>query len=490
MTARIFGKLVLVVVVLIAVALAAIDFLASEMAENVYVAALRQEMLEKTRMIGVMHPKGLRELRPEGVRALAEAASGRVTVVDADGRVLQDSEANPAQMENHAHRPEVEAALAGRPGHSVRQSPTTGTNYLYVATPVEGMAVRLAMPLREVSGQIGQLRRKLVLYTAVAFVPAILLALLFARSFARRLGAIIDYASTLASGDFRARLDVRGNDELGVLGRQLNETGANLQKVVEELDHEHQEMEKLERVRKDFVINVSHELRTPLASIQGYTETLLDGAINDQENNIRFLNIVRQNAERLGRLTADLLTISRIELKTQKFQFASYRLEGLLGDCVDTLRPVAAKKRVEMEVEVEDGGLEVFCDAESVHQMMSNLLDNAIKYTPEGGRIRVGTRVVDDGRVEVSVSDTGLGIPQEDLGRLFERFYRVDKARSREMGGTGLGLAIVKHLARAQGGDVRVESEVGEGSTFTFTLPLEDLGLSEEAGVQSQFTQL
>ena len=155
MTARIFGKLVLVVVVLIAVALAAIDFLASEMAENVYVAALRQEMLEKTRMIGVMNRPGLRELRPEAVRALAEAASGRVTVVDADGRVLQDSEADPAQMENHAHRPEVEAALSGRPGHSVRQSPTTGTNYLYVATPVDGMAVRLAMPLREVSGRSG-----------------------------------------------------------------------------------------------------------------------------------------------------------------------------------------------------------------------------------------------------------------------------------------------------------------------------------------------
>lgn len=489
MTARIFGKLVLVVIVLIAVALAAIDFLASEMAEKVYVAALRQEMTEKTRMLGLLNREELLHLRRESVKVMAEAANGRLTIVDGDGTVLLDSEADRASMENHASRPEIRAALEGRTGHSVRGSPTTGVNYLYVASPLEGGAVRLAMPLREISGQIGVLRRQLVLYTAAAFVPALLLALFFARSFARRLGAIIDYASTLATGDFRARLNVKGNDELGILGRQLNETGAKLQKMFEELEREHQEMEKLERIRKDFVINVSHELRTPLASIQGYTETLLDGALEDRDNNIRFLNIVRQNAERLGRLTADLLTVSRIELKTQRFQFASYRLAALLNECVDTLRPVALKKRVSMEIDPGPADLEVFCDAESVHQIMSNLLDNAIKYTPEGGRIFIGTRMTDDLRVEVSVRDTGMGIPEEDLGRLFERFYRVDKARSREMGGTGLGLAIVKHLARALGGDVRVESELGQGSAFAFTLPLEDIGLSEDGHLQTQFTQ-
>lgn len=490
MTARIFGKLVLVVAIVIAVALAAIDFLASEMAESAYVAALEQEMGEKTRMLGVMSREDLVSMSPQVVEALAEAAKGRLTVVDETGRVLHDSEADPARMENHANRPEIREALAGRTGHSLRSSPTTGVNYLYLANPVPGGAIRLAMPLRQISGQIGVLRRKLVMYTAAAFIPAILLALWFARAFARRLGAIIDYASTLATGDFRARLEVRGNDELGLLGRQLNETGAKLQTMFEELEHEHQEMEKLERIRKDFVINVSHELRTPLASIQGYTETLLDGAIRDEENNIRFLNIVRQNAERLGRLTADLLTISRIELKTQRFQFASYRLNELLGECVDTLVPVAQKKQVSIVLEPVDGKLEVFCDSESVHQIMSNLLDNAIKYTPEGGRITVSAAMAGEDRVEVRVRDTGIGIPRDDLGRLFERFYRVDKARSREMGGTGLGLAIVKHLARALGGDVRVESELGEGSLFAFTLHTEDVGLAEQTTVQRQFTEL
>jgi len=490
MTARIFAKLMLVVAIVIGVALAAIDFLASEMAEKVYVSALESELEEKTRMLGVLLREDLLELRPEVIAALAEASGGRLTVVDATGAVLQDSEANPARMENHANRPEIRAALDGAIGHSLRGSPTTGVNYLYVASPIRGGAVRLAMPLKEISGQISVLRRKLVLYTAAAFIPAIVLALLFARAFSRRLGAIIDYASTLATGDFRARLQVRGNDELGVLGRQLNETGEKLQTMFEELEREHQEMEKLERVRKDFVINVSHELRTPLASIQGYTETLLDGAVNDQENNIRFLNIVRQNAERLGRLTADLLTISRIELKTQRFQFASYRLDNLLNECVDTLRPVAQKKRITMHLDAGPPGAEVFCDSEAVHQIMTNLLDNAIKYTPEEGQIYISAVPVQGDRIEVRVRDTGIGIPAEDLGRLFERFYRVDKARSRELGGTGLGLAIVKHLARALGGDVRVESDLGRGSTFAFTLPTEDLGLSEQATVQTELTRM
>jgi two-component system phosphate regulon sensor histidine kinase PhoR len=265
--------------------------------------------------------------------------------------------------------------------------------------------------------------------------------------------------------------------------------------MFEELQREQMELEKVERVRKDFVINVSHELRTPLASIQGYTETLLDGALHDPDHNVRFLSIIRQNAERLGRLTADLLTLSRIELKTQKFQFAVYYVNSLIDESVDSMRPIAGKKRITMTVEQASDKAEVFCDSEAVHQMLSNLLDNAIKYTPEDGAIMVSALAVPqkDGKpemFEISVRDTGMGIPSAELPRLFERFYRVDKARSRELGGTGLGLAIVKHLARAQGGDVGVESDLGKGSRFWFTLPVQDLGLLEYSSVQSEVTAL
>lgn len=491
MTARIFFKLISAVLLIMVVALTTIDFLASEMSENTYVEGVKREMRQKSEMLSVIAQRDMATMTKEEVAALAHAAGARLTVIAPDGRVILDSEADAARMANHGDRPEVQEALRGRVGTSIRWSATLGTNFLYVAAPVPAGAARFAVPLLEVRSQVTRLRQRLVFYTAIAFVPAILLAALFARYLATRLGAIIDYASTLATGDFRARLRQTGNDELGTLGRQLNETGAKLQRMFEEIQREHSELEKLERIRKDFVINVSHELRTPLASIQGYTETLLDGAIHDPDNNVRFLNIIRQNAERLGRLTADLLTLSRIELKIQRLQFASYKLNPLIKDCIDTLRPVADKKSIAIEFAQGDPDVEVFCDSESIHQVMTNLLDNAIKFTPEGGRILVSWNKRSDSgdghpRAEISVTDTGIGIPAEDLPRLFERFYRVDKARSRELGGTGLGLAIVKHIAKAHGGDVQVESTINEGSTFRFTLPTEDTGIPEQV-LQADF---
>ncbi len=490
MTSRIFIKLLAAVLLIMVVALSVEDFLASRMAERAYLDTLTREMTGKARMLDVIGERALARVSGSDMEALAKAAGGRITFIARDGAVINDSEADPARMENHGHRAEVAEALKGRTGVSIRKSPTLGTDFLYVAIPVGRGALRLAMPLDQVQARISEIRIKLLLYTGLAFLPAILLAALFARSISAKMGAIIDHASTLATGNFKARLPAMGNDELGTLGRQLNESGAKLQGMFEELEHEHAELEKLERVRKDFVINVSHELRTPLASIQGYTETLLDGALHDQDNNVRFLNIIRQNAERLGRLTADLLTISRIELRTQRFQFASYNVKDLMADCLDSLMPLAERKRVALHMDLEDDREEVFCDSEAVHQIMSNLLDNAIKYTPEGGSVRVAVRRKGSS-VEIAVTDSGMGIPAGELPRLFERFYRVDKARSREMGGTGLGLAIVKHLVKAQAGDVRVESEAGKGSTFTISLPREDTGLNAAGRpIQEEFTEL
>jgi two-component system phosphate regulon sensor histidine kinase PhoR len=231
------------------------------------------------------------------------------------------------------------------------------------------------------------------------------------------------------------------------------------------------ELERVDRMRKDFVINVSHELRTPLAAIQGYAETLLDGAIDDPETNRRFMKILWQNAERLAELTADLMTLSQIEVKTREFAFSSHSVSELLEQAADSIRGIADKKGIRVIVEPIPPGLTIECDSGAIHQVLTNLLDNAAKYTPEGGLVTLGARPR-DGRVELFVSDTGVGIPAEHIPRLFERFYRVDKARSRELGGTGLGLAIVKHLVMAHRGTVRVESEAGKGSTFYFELPM------------------
>lgn len=477
MTGRIFAKLIVGVLCLLALALVTVDYFATNVAQQLYLDNLVRQLTDKGKMLALTIGGGTATIGD-----LARAAGGRVTVIRADGKVLADSEADPATMENHRtpSRQEVMAALGGRSGWEVRRSATLGIQFLYVAVPgPNGEAVRLAVPLREIDDQVRAIRRKILASTAIAFLPAVLIAALAARWISRRFATIMAHATELARGNFRARLSETGSSEFGQLAATLNETAANLQKTVEQLEHEHTELERVERIRKDFVINVSHELRTPLASIQGYTETLMDGALADPAHNMRFLGIIRHNAERLARLTEDLLTLSRIEQKRQRLEFTSCAVGSLIEEALDVVKPIAEKKQIHLQLDEAPADLQAWCDPEAVLQVLSNLLDNAVKYTPEGGRISAGARQT--GRfAELYVRDTGIGIPAEDLPRLFERFYRVDKARSRELGGTGLGLSIVKHLVAAQNGAVRVESRPNLGSTFFFTLPLDEAAPAAE----------
>jgi two-component system phosphate regulon sensor histidine kinase PhoR len=471
-TGRIFLKLIAGVICLLLLAAVSVDYFATEVTRNTYIQNLTEQLTEKGRLLAltIRDPAALSQ---EQVRALEQAAGGRITIVRNDGQVLVDSQADAAGMEIHQARPELLRAFGGRTaGTDIRRSTTLGVQFLFVAVPVGDWAIRIAVPLSEIERETSLFRRKILASTALAFLPALGIAGLLARALSRRFTRITAHAAELARGNFRARLPGGDSSEFGVLTRTLNETAENLQHTVEQLEREHAELEKVERVRKDFVINVSHELRTPLASIQGYTETLIDGAINDPAHNMRFLGIIRHNAERLARLTEDLLTLSRIEQKRQKFEFESHPVNMLLADAIDLMRPIAEKSAIRLCLEPTPDDAVAWCDSEAVSQILSNLLDNAIKYTHSGGSITVGARTVGE-FVEVKVRDTGIGIPAEDLPRLFERFYRVDKARSRELGGTGLGLSIVKHLVAAQSGAIRVESRVNQGSTFYFTLPLD-----------------
>jgi len=229
------------------------------------------------------------------------------------------------------------------------------------------------------------------------------------------------------------------------------------------------ETERVEKTRRDFIANVSHELRTPLTSIQGYTETLLDSA--PESNHAReFLEIIRKNATRMSRLTEDLLTLARVESGEQPFDIQPVAPGKLVEEAAQSFREIARNQEIEFLVQNSAQTL-VSADREAIHQVFSNLIDNALKYGGTGRRIVLGARPRERD-VEFFVRDSGPGIPFEHLSRLFERFYRVDKARSRESGGTGLGLAIAKHIVLAHGGTIRAESELNHGSTFLFTLPI------------------
>jgi two-component system phosphate regulon sensor histidine kinase PhoR len=246
--------------------------------------------------------------------------------------------------------------------------------------------------------------------------------------------------------------------------------------------HDVSEMKRLERMRRDFVANVSHELRTPLAAIGGYAETLLGGALDDPQHARRFLGIIERHTVRLGRLVDDLLTLSDLELGRTELRRVALQADDVVESTFEVLRNRAAQAGIALSREVAPDTPALDADEDRLEQALVNLVDNALKYTPQGGQVTVSARaaadarapegvVAGDGFVEIAVADTGIGVLPEDLPRLTERFYRVDKARSRELGGTGLGLAIVKHIVHAHGGWLRIESEVGKGTTVRLYLP-------------------
>lgn len=235
------------------------------------------------------------------------------------------------------------------------------------------------------------------------------------------------------------------------------------------LFHDVTELRRLEKVRTDFVANVSHELRTPITAIRGYAETLREGALLDARHAPRMVDIIFRQAERLSALVEDLLELSRLEANELQLEAVRVPLREATLRVLEVVRQRATGKEIHFEVHLPESAC-AWADERAVEQVLLNLLDNAVKYTPHGGRVKVDGLCGAE-RVVVSVQDTGLGIEEKYLPRLFERFYRVDKGRSREMGGTGLGLSIVKHLAVAMGGDVGVTSTPGVGSTFSVTLP-------------------
>jgi two-component system, OmpR family, phosphate regulon sensor histidine kinase PhoR len=545
-----------------------------------------------------------------------QAAGARATIIDASGKVLADSESNPANLANESTRQEFVAALAGKTGSSERRSAALGVPFLYAAVPISGGAVRLGYPLSDLEVVEREVRARLAWGSALGLVFALVVAAVASTSTARRLEHIVDVAAHIADGDLKARVQDNAMDEIGRLGGALDKTARQVersfaavrssQRQLETLLNSMQdaviavssdglvqwanqpmdrlvpqrvrlnapvvetirdpdflaavkeatatkevktaratsivpgrafdvtaaplpgggavavlrdltETERVEKTRRDFIANVSHELRTPLTSIQGYSETLLDSMPENGAPTREFLEIIRKNAARMSRLTEDLLTLARVESGETRFDAEPVPPVELLHDAEESFREVAKGYGVDLQIQEmvsrngspgngqkeaasknteekksgpkksdsSDSGSpqsdlqqsasveslpRVLADREAIHQVFSNLIDNAMKYGRAGGKVVLGARPAARG-IEFYVQDFGAGISSEHLPRLFERFYRVDKARSRESGGTGLGLAIAKHIMLAHGGSIRAESELNHGSRFLFTLP-------------------
>jgi len=410
----------------------------------------------------------------ERLQRIARALDFRLTLIRKDGVVVFDSEVprdSLFRLANHLNRPEVRRAMLGSTGSDKRLSASTNREYFYAARMVHGP--RLAgLDSGFVRGALSEEEavlldsdvQAIIWWIGVVTILAIgVVSLQVARRISDPVVAISTAARRITAGDIQQRAPVNRKDEIGDLARSVNEMAGKLQADIERL-------RKLERIRSEFLANVSHELRTPIFSIQGFLETLLDGAIDDPRVNRDFIEKAHKHAIRLNTLLTDLIDISRIESGEMKMSLRYFPVEDFLRQVVEELIPQAARQGLTLSLNVDaPPECQVYGDRDRLRQVIVNLVDNAIKYTPSGGSVSVRVSAEGDW-CSISVQDTGIGIEQEHLPRLFERFYRVNKDRSRDVGGTGLGLAIVKHIVEAHGGSISVRSTVGAGSTFSFTV--------------------
>lgn len=510
----------------------------------------------------------------------------RITILRSDGLVLADSRANVENLDNHADRPEVHAALNGVLGVSRRFSTSVGEDLVYVALPVVNISgrdyiIRSSMSVKEIDDSLRDTLVNIVVIGIITFLLLSLLSYLSERRLIAPFGEIQRAAEAYTMGDLDHYLSIPSPEDARVVAeglntmaqalkfrlaevteskneldavftgmtealvvldgnlniRQLNHSAAHivvsgvrepkglslieafrntdLQDLADEtfrssvlteriirfdggFDLSYHvrasrlpsvgndptdiavimvmtditRMQQLETMRSDFVANVSHELKTPITNVKGFLETLSDGALDDRATAERFLSIAVRNADRLSAIIDDLLSLSRLEQQRGDSLETEIRsLEGVIAGAIHLCMPKAAKKDLDITIDGNGTAL-IRMNVLLIEQALVNLIDNAVKYSEEHGCISIHIER-DGNKTSIAVTDNGTGIPENDLPRIFERFYRVDRARSRELGGTGLGLAIVKHIALVHGGSIEVDSELGRGSTFTLTLPIE-----------------
>ena len=493
----------------------------------------------------------------------------RITVVDAEGLVLADSEEDPKKMENHRYRPEIYQVFQGQTGKAVRWSNTVRQDMLYVGRPLEAEGkivgvLRVSLFLKDIQHMLAEIKINIARAAAFLLLFVAAAAFFIARNLTRPVADLMAASRKVASGDFSTRVYSKNKDELGDLAERFNWMTSEIRGLFENLTSQKQELEsilssiqeglfvsdkdgkivlanqslkrilqndsvegkfywevvrssrfieliktgmveksnlqgdfnlnekdflcsatflsspervvvtvhdltevrRLEKIKKDFVLNISHELRTPLTAIQGFVETL-EGEV--EEKNRDYLAIIKRNTERLVSIVEDLLLLAELEEKgIQRTDLSDLR--PIARDVVKIFKQKAREKSLDLEIVSNPDLPSIYADPLGLEQIFINLIDNAIKYTDKGG-VRISLRKEPDA-VVIDVEDTGMGIPPQHLSRIFERFYVVDRSRSKKLGGTGLGLAIVKHIVLAHHGQISVKSEPGKGTTFSVTLPL------------------
>ena len=399
----------------------------------------------------------------------SDASSLRVTFIAANGTVIGESylpSNQLSQMDNHIERPEVLAAQEFGEGFSTRYSNTLKTEFIYFAKKVDQnhhgfKYVRMAQSLKSVKDLAGTYREFYFLIIGFMVIVIIIAWFLLKNWLTDPIQELTQAADDISNGDLSRRININTG------GVEIDDLATNMNQMAMTLDQDFRRIKRMEKVRSEFLGNVTHELKTPISSISGYIETLLEGAIKDENVNISFLERALENVQRLEELVTDLVEISRIETGELQMNYDYFNIYNLLKDIhKDAQQRNSNKKNIKINLEVPDKKLFVYGDKGRLDQVIANLLSNAMRYTDQGHiRIKVLRR---DNELVFSIIDTGIGISRKSINRIFERFYRADKARDRRKGGTGLGLAISKHIIEAHGSNIYVDSLEGKGSTFSF----------------------
>lgn len=508
------------------------------------------------------------------VKNMGKETSIRITVIKPDGTVIGDSQNDPAQMEDHSTRPEINSALRGKTGDSIRFSSTMGENMLYVALPLEKdgetiLVLRLSLYLQEVKELIQDIQSKFITLFGLLFILSLILSYLFSRSISRPVKTIARATQKFSSGDFNTRIYFRNKDEFKevadnfnamveeqkALFTQLSENKEELQVIIssmqegllvldcdgkiilfnesfekiwkitpqienfyweviriadfekfvkqaleskknfyEEIEFDTHyiltgfnctkqgekllitfrditEFKRLEKIKKDFIVNLTHELKTPLTTIKGFVETIEEEIKEiDQKN---YIEIIKRHTNRMNQMIQDLMLLSELEEKKKELEISEIDLETIIVNILKIFKERIKKKKLKLDIDIDPKLPKLPAERFKIEQLLINLLDNAVKYTEEGS-ISISA-IKENDYLKLQIQDTGIGIPRKSLPRIFERFYVVNKSRSRKLGGTGLGLSIVKHIVQLHNGKIEVNSELDQGTTFTIFFPLSQL---------------
>lgn len=505
------------------------------------------------------------------VKNLGKDINTRVTIVNNEGTVLADSERDPKTMENHRNRPEINRALQGIIGKSLRFSTTVKKEMLYVAIPIyqDGKitgVLRVSLFVEYINLLLNSLKSKLLSITLVMMLISLLSTWIFSRSISKPIKELSQASDEIAKGNFDVRVNIKSNDELKSLADSFNYMAQEIKTLFAEISRKKRELtnilssireglivideegriivsndsfkdivkkeavdgkfyyeilrepdfidlikkakhdkidiikeieledmiflvsivplnsegkiiltlnniteiKKFETAKREFVANASHELKTPLTSIKGFVETLEENITDEKSRH--YLDIIKRNVDRLINIVQDLLILSKLEERGLKLELQKISLNGILNDVLKIFERKMEEKHLKLTLNIEQNLIDIDGDPFQIEQMFINLLDNAVKYTEEG-EIKI-TMKQSGSHVNIEIEDTGIGISKEHLPRIFERFYVVDKSRSRKLGGTGLGLSIVKHIVLLHNGSIDVESTPGKGTKFKINLPI------------------